>query len=114
MVILKGVNMPTLIVNYNWGRSLQNFNPELTRQLSSAYTDTANAVNSKLSKYVTNGEERPNVDPPATPDNPRRRPSSPFNKSWEIGDIYVRTDMNMAWIMTSRTTAEDVVWTLIT
>lgn len=97
--------MPTLITDYNWGSSLRNNNPELTRQLSQAYSNTAFAVNTKVSKYVTNGVDKPNVDPPA---------SSTFNQNFELGDIYVRTDTDSAWIMTSRTTATAVTWTLIT
>lgn len=97
--------MPTLITNYNWGASLKNDNPELTRQLSQAYTDTAQAVNTKISKYTTDGVQRPHVNPPANSD---------FNKNFEIADIYVRTDTNTAWIMTSRTTSTAVTWTQIT
>lgn len=97
--------MPTLIQNFNWGASLRNANPELTRQLSQAYSDTAIVVNSKSSRYVTDGNQKPNVDPPATSD---------FNKNFEIGDFYVRIDTDTAWIMTSRTTSIDVTWTQIT
>lgn len=97
--------MPTLISNYNWGAAIRNDNPDLARQLSQAYNDTAQAVNSKVSKYVTDGIQKPNVDPPA---------SSDLNKNFEIGDLYVRTDTNSAWIMTSRTTSSDVTWTQIT
>jgi len=97
--------MPTLITNYNWGSSLKNQNPELTRQLSDSRTEMALAVNTKVSKYNTDGNQRPHVNPPA---------SSEFNKNFEICDIYVRTDTNTAWIMTSRTTSEAVTWTVIT
>lgn len=97
--------MPTLIQNFNWGSALRNDNPELNRQLSEAYTATALAVNTKVSKYVTDGLQKPNVDPPA---------SSDFNKNFDVGDIYVRTDTDTAWIMTSRTTAIAAVWTQIT
>jgi hypothetical protein len=97
--------MPTLIQNFNFGSSLRNQNPELTRQLSTMYSDTAFAVNSKVSKYYTDGISKPNVDPPA---------SSTFNVNFDIGDIYVRTDTNSAWIMTSRTNSTDVTWTIIT
>lgn len=97
--------MPRLITNFNWGTALENENLQLTRQLSIAYTTTANVVNAKPSKYVTNGTSLPNVDPPA---------NSQFNRNFEIADIYVRTDTDSAWIMTSRTTAEIVVWTKIT
>lgn len=97
--------MPTLIQNFNWGASLRNNNPELTRQLSQAYTDTATAVNTKASKYVTDGVQKPHVNPPA---------SSDFNKNFEVGDLYVRTDTDTAWIMTSRTTSIAVTWIQIT
>lgn len=97
--------MPTLIQNYNWGTALRNENPELVRQLATAYSDTAVVVNTKVSKYTTDGEQRPNVDPPANSD---------FNKNFEIADVYVRTDTNTAWIMTSRTTSNSVTWTQIT
>jgi len=97
--------MPTLLTNFNWGTSIRNSNPELVRQLAEAYTDTAWAVNSKVSKYSTDGDRKPHVDPPA---------SSDFNKNFDICDIYVRTDTDTAWIMTSRTSSTDVTWTVIT
>lgn len=92
--------MPTLITNFNWGASLRNANPELNRQLSDAYTSTALVLNTKSSVYVVNG-----TNPPA---------SSDLNQNFSIGDMYVRTDTNTAWIMTSRTTSRDVTWTQIT
>jgi len=97
--------MPTLINNFNWGIALRNENPELTRQLSAAYQDTAYCVNTKISKYSTDGDQRPHVNPPANSD---------FNKNFEICDVYVRTDTNTAWMMTSRTTSSAVTWTQIT
>lgn len=97
--------MPTLIQNFNWGTALRNENPELVRQLATAYNDTAQVVNTKISKYSTDGIQRPNVDPPANSD---------FNRNFDICDIYVRTDTDTAWIMTSRTTANAVTWTQIT
>lgn len=97
--------MPALIQNFNWGAALRNSNPELTRQLATAYTDTAQIVNGKVSKYYTDGIQKPHVDPPA---------NDQFNANFEIVDIYVRTDTNTAWIMTSRTTSNAVTWTKIT
>ncbi len=97
--------MPTLITNFNFGTAVRNANPELTRQLSETYTNTALCVNTKISKYVTDGIKKPHVNPPA---------NSPFNKNFEIADIYVRTDTDTAWIMTSRTTSEAVTWSQIT
>jgi len=97
--------MPTVPNYYNWGSSLLNANPELTRQLSDSRSEVVLCLNTKVSKYATDGVQRPHVDPPA---------SSQFNKNFEISDIYVRTDTNTAWIMTSRTTSEAVTWTVIT
>lgn len=97
--------MPTLITNFNFGSSIRNQNPELNRQLSEAYTDTALVVNTKISKYVTDGSAKPHVDPPA---------SSQFNVNFDLGDIYVRSDTDSAWIMTSRTSSSAVTWTLVT
>lgn len=97
--------MVTLIQNFNWGSSLRNSNPELTRQLSEAYNNTAQVVNQKITKYVTDGLQKPDVDPPA---------SSQFNVNFEIGDVYVRQSTNTSWMMTSRTTAKAVTWTKLT
>lgn len=97
--------MVTLIQNFNWGSAIRNANPELARQLSTAYTDTAQVVNTKISKYFTDGLQKPHVNPPA---------SSQFNANFEIADVYVRTDTDTAWMMTSRTTAQAVTWTQIT
>ena len=97
--------MPTLITNYNWGRALRNENPELTRQLAEAYSDTALVVNTKISKYFTDGINKPHVNPPANSD---------FNKNFEICDVFVRTDTDTAWMMTSRTTDTAVTWKTIT
>ncbi len=97
--------MPTLITNFNWGTALKNANPELTRQLSAAYTDTALAVNTKISKYSTNGTSRPHMNPPA---------NDQFNANFEICDVFVRSDTDQAWMMTSRTSSIAVTWTLIT
>lgn len=92
--------MPRLIEKFNWGNALFNFNQELVRQLDTAYADTARIVNTKISKVV-----RPGIAPPT---------SDQFNVNYEVGDIYVRPDTDTAFIMTSRTTATDVTWTLIT
>jgi len=75
-------------------------NPPLARQLDEMYTDIANALNLLVKKNILSG-----ADPAA---NDQR------NSFFSIGDIAVRTDTDMAWIMTSRTTPNIVVWTLIT
>ncbi len=97
--------MATIVTSFNWGDALKSDNPDLMRQLSAAYSGTAQCVNTKISKYTTDGVQRPHVNPPA---------SSDFNKNFELADIYVRTDTDSAWIMTSRTTSSDVTWTIIT
>lgn len=94
--------MPTLITSFNWGSSLENENRELTRQLSTAYTDTAIIVNTKIARYVTN------VNPP------NAVTASQINKNLDIGDVWVDTAANSAWMMTSRTTDLLVTWTIIT
>lgn len=74
--------------------------PQLARQLDEMYTDIANAFQNVVRKNVVSG-----ADPPA---------SDQSNTYFAIGDITIRTDTDAAWIMTSRTTAEAVTWTLIT
>jgi hypothetical protein len=97
--------MTRLNQEYNWGSSQRNANPELTRQLGSMFTSVALAVNERVVQYVTDGEDKPHVNPVG---------SSQFNKIFDISSIYVRTDTNTAWIMTSRTDDENVTWTQIT
>lgn len=83
----------------NWGRDTGDVG-NLIRQLDEAYTDIANAVNNLVKKNILTG-----ADPAATEQR---------NIFFSIGDIAIRTDNNKAWIMTSRTTPETVVWTIIT
>ena len=89
----------------NWGDALFNLNPLLVRQLDTAYNSTALAVNQKSTRYTTDGLQKPHVNPPA---------NSQFNTNFDLGDLYVRTDTNTAWIMTSRADSENVTWTQIT
>ena len=84
----------------NFGQEIREMSPILSNQLSQMYTDIANAINLGIKKNVVSG-----ADPVATAES---------NKLFSVGDITVRTDTNRAWIMTSRTTADTVVWTLIT
>ena len=97
--------MPTVITKFNWGNALLNQNPLLTRQLSESYSDLAICINTKSSVYVTDGINKPHVNAPAV---------SSLNANYSIGDMFVRTDTDTAWIMTSRTTSEAVTWTQIT
>jgi hypothetical protein len=84
----------------NFGSEIKELSPTLSNQLSQMYTDIANALSQAIKKDVVSG-----ADPAA---------SSQRNSFFSVGDITVRTDTDMAWIMTSRTTPNDVVWTLIT
>lgn len=83
----------------NWGSTIYEKNRELTRQLDDMYSDVARAVNRSVKVYSTTGNP-----PPAT---------GQFNRDFEIGDEYIRTDTNQVWKLTSRTTQESVTWTLI-
>lgn len=84
----------------NFGSEIKEISPVLANQLSQMYTDIANSLSQTIKKDVTSGS-----DPAA---------SSQRNSFFSVGDITVRTDTDRAWIMTSRTTPNDVVWTLIT
>lgn len=84
----------------NFGAEIKELSPSLANQLAQMYTDIATSLLYVIKKDVVSG-----ADPLAT---------SQRNTLFSVGDITVRSDTNMAWIMTSRTTAQDVVWTLIT
>lgn len=90
-------NLP---LSRNWGQASKSENPLLINELDDMYFDIANALSLLVKKNVISG-----ANPPA---NDQR------NSFFSIGDITVRTDTNAAWIMTSRTTANAVTWTLIT
>ena len=84
----------------NFGDEIKELSPTLSNQLSQMYTDIAFSLQYVIKKKVVVGS-----DPPVTDQS---------NTFYSIGDIYVRSDTNTAWIMTSRTTGETVVWTQIT
>jgi len=90
-------NLP---VYKNFGAEIKELSPTLANQLSQMYTDIVNALSQGIKKDVVSG-----ADPAA---NAQR------NSFFSIGDITVRTDTDSAWIMTSRTSPNVVVWTLIT
>jgi hypothetical protein len=92
--------MPTLPRIFNWGNKIKNMDNDLYNQLSKSYTDIADVLNTKVSKRVILDQ-----DPPA---------SDQINKNYDIGDVWVRTDADKAWMMTSRTSDIAVTWTLIT
>lgn len=84
----------------NFGREIKEISPVLANQLAQMYSDLAFAINLNIKRNVISGS-----DPSA---------SDQRNSFFSIGDITVRTDTDSAWIMTSRTTPNDVVWTKIT
>ena len=84
----------------NFGDEVRSLSPVLYNQMSEMYTDIANNLSDAIKRDVVTG-----ANPAA---------SSQRNTFFTVGDITVRTDTNTAWIMTSRTTPEDVIWTQIT
>lgn len=92
--------MKQLPIKRNWGASIYNEYPLLVRQLDAMYSDISNAVLKSIQKRVIESSNPPSSDQ--------------VNRFFDIGDIWIRTDSNSAWIMTSRTNDTDVTWTLIT
>lgn len=90
--------MARLPPRYNLGTELKNDNPTLYNQLTDIYTNTANIVNTKVTKYSTT------TNPPA---------NDQINRIFDIGDIWVNTSTNAPFIMTSRTSDVAVTWTAI-
>ena len=84
----------------NFGDDIREISPTLSNQLSQMYTDIAFALQPLIKRSVITG-----ADPAAVAQR---------NSFFSIGDITIRTDTDSAWIMTSRTTPETVVWTKIT
>lgn len=91
--------MTRLNTRYNWGETLSDDNPDLFRQLSDVYGDIAQVSNGKTNKAIMTSDPQANSD---------------VNKNYDIGDIWVNTSSDTAWILTSRSTAEIVTWTQIT
>ncbi len=91
--------MSRLVPSFNYGSEIKNLNPTLYNQLRDSYFDTASVVNTKASKYVTNAA------PPA---------DAAINASLDIGDLWVNSLTDTAWIMTSRTTNTAATWKQIT
>lgn len=91
--------MPILELRFNFGTELKNVNPTLYNQLNDLYTNISRVVNTKPSVNPTQ------INPPA---------SSATNVNYKIGDIWINTLTDTAWIMTSRTTSQSVTWTQIT
>lgn len=84
----------------NFGTEIKEISPTLANQLAQMYSDIANAISQTIKKNIVSG-----ADPVA---------NAQVNSFFSIGDITIRTDTDSAWIMTSRTSPNIVVWTLIT
>jgi len=91
--------MPNMPPRFNYGAEIKNINDTLYNQLSDTYSLTARTVNQKVNKNVTT------LNPPA---------DSQQNASYEVGDLWVNSSTNTAWIMTSRQTNTQATWTQIT
>jgi hypothetical protein len=91
------INLP---LTRNWGNDLLQTNPDLIRNLDEMYSKIALTLQVVIKKDVVSG-----ADPAAV---------SQRNTLFSVGDITVRTDTDTAWILTSRTAPDTVVWTKIT
>jgi len=84
---------------FNYGSEVKNINETLYNQLNDSYYEVSTCVSTKTTRF----EQKTN--PPS---------SDKVNAGLDIGDIWINSATNSAWIMTSRTTAASVTWTLIT
>lgn len=84
---------------FNYGAEVKNLNDTLYNQLNDSYFSTSVAVNSKSTRMVQT------FDAPA---------NDPVNSGLDIGDMWVNTNTDSAWIMTSRLSLNQVTWKLIT
>lgn len=75
---------------------LSGANPELLRALDDMYDQLVDALNTKATVVESTSS------PPASGD---------FNKEFEIGDIFVKTDTDSPSMLTSRTSDIAVTWT---
>jgi hypothetical protein len=91
--------MTSIPLKKNFGGAISSISPDLARILDEMYTDFANAINEKRKTLVLDGS-----NPPA---------SAQINEGFSLGDTAIRQDTNTAWILTSRTTPQAVVWTAI-
>lgn len=92
--------MPRVAQTYTWGKGIREQNKDLYNQLNESYENIAFVLNTKVSRRVILDQ-----NPPA---------SDEVNRNFEIGDVWVRTDADTAWMMTSRTDDITVTWTQIT
>lgn len=101
----------TIPTKFNFGNTANDDN--LLRKLSDIYrilSSSANTANSSVETINTTLPSKLNFsintsDPIA---------SDVINKTLELGHMWIRSDTNDIWIMTSRTTEEAVTWKKIT
>jgi hypothetical protein len=91
--------MTVLNRKFNWGLQIEKDHPALYKQLSDMYEDVANAINNRANRVIAQ------TDPPAV---------GQVNTNYDLGDIWVNSSTNNAWIMTFRTNATAVNWQKIT
>lgn len=91
--------MARIPLRFNFGEKLREDNPQLYNQLNDIYQDIANALAGSIQKLVLTQD----------PSN-----SAQINKFYDVGDVAVNQTDDTAFMMTSRTTPENVVWTQIT
>lgn len=91
--------MSRLQRRFNFGTEIKNVNDTLYNQLNDSYYTTATTVNTKSTRMVNT------INAPA---------NDQINAGLDIGDFWVNSETDTAWIMTSRVTAQQVTWKQIT
>lgn len=91
--------MSRLSRRFNYGTEVKNVNPTLYNQLNDSYYSISLAVNTKSTRFVAE------IDAPA---------NDQVNAGLDLGDFWVNTKTDKAWIMTSRITPNAVTWKQIT
>lgn len=91
--------MSRLPRKFNYGTEIKNVNDTLYNQLNDSYYATALVVNTKCTRMVST------IDAPT---------DDPINAGLDIGDFWVNSNNDTAWIMTSRASLNKVTWKQIT
>lgn len=91
--------MSRLTRRFNYGTEIKNINDTLYNQLNDSYYSTATVVNTKSTRFAAT------IDAPA---------NDQANAGLDIGDLWINSDSDTAWIMTSRISPEQVTWKQIT
>ena len=91
--------MVRLKKKFNYGTEIKDLNEPLYNQLNDGFYETSAAVNSKSTRMVQT------ANPPAI---------GQLNEGLDIGDIWVNSSTDTAWVMTSRKNLQTVTWKQIT